>query len=260
MKFDPRSTEGLWPVFKGESFDIWENDRGPDTYYAWAKPAEVTKHLQAKRLRSAKSARASAHSEFPLAHVRDATTLACHAARIVFRDISRATDTRTVRAALAPPEVFLTNKAPYLLWPSGDAKDQSFLLGVLCSVPLDWYARRFVEVNLNFFILNPFPVPRPPRSDAHWQRAVALAGRLACPDARFAVWAKAVGVKHGPLKPEEKQAMIEELDALIARLYGLSPEQLTHIFDTFHEWTDDAQQRAWNARRDRTVAILRGLA
>lgn len=260
MTFDPRSTEGLWPVFKGESFDLWENDRGPDTYYAWAKPAPVTAHLQAKRLRSAKSARGSAHSEFPLAHVRDAKTLACHAPRIVFRDISRATDTRTVRAALAPPQVFLTHKAPYLLWPSGDAKDQAFLLGVLCSVPLDWYARRFVEVNLTYFILNPFPIPRPPRTNTHWQRAVALAGRLACPDERFADWATAVGVPHGPLKPEEKQAMIEELDAVVACLYGLSPDQLLHIFDTFHEWPTDAQRRAWTARRDRTVAILRGLA
>jgi hypothetical protein len=260
MLFDPRSTERLWPVMKGESFDIWENDRGPDTYYAWADPTKVTKHLYDKRLRSAKSARASAHGEFPLAYVRDAKTLSCHAPRVAFRDVSRATDTRTVRAALLPPQVFLTHKAPYFLWPAGDAKDQAFLLGVLCSVALDWYARRFVEVNLNFFILNSFPIPRPPRTDKHWQRAVALAGRLAYPDDRFADWAKAVGVKHGPLQPGEKQAMIEELDAVVARLYGLSPEQLTHIFDTFHEWPTDAEWAAWNARRDRTVAILRGLA
>ena len=260
MTFDPRSTDGLWPVFKGESFDIWENDRGADTYYAWADPAEVTAHLQAKRLRSAKSASGSAHGEFPLAQLRDPKTLACHAPRIVLRDISRATDTRTVRAALAPPYVFLTHTAPYLLWPSGDAKDQAFLLGVLCSVPLDWYARRFVEVHLTYFILNPFPIPRPPRTDRHWQRAVALAGRLACPDDRFTDWAKAVGVQHGPLKPDEKQAMIEELDAVVARLYGLSPDQLVHIFDTFHEWPTEAEWAAWNARRDRTVAILRGLA
>jgi hypothetical protein len=92
------------------------------------------------------------------------------------------------------------------------------------------------------------------------KRAVAIAGRLACPDDRFAAWAKAVGVIHGPIEPDKKQAMIEELDAVVARLYGLSPEHLTHIFNTFHEWTSEAQQREWNGRRDRTVAILRGLA
>lgn len=259
MTFAPRNTTKLWPVMKGESFDIWDNDRGPESYYAWAEPKQVTRALQDTRLRSARSARGSAHSEFSLAHVRDAKTLPCLAPRIAFRDVSRATDTRTMRVALVPPQVFLTHKAPYFLWPAGDAADEAFLLGVLSSVPLDWYARRFVEASLTYFVLNPFPVPRPPRSDKHRQHAVALAGRLACPDDRFAEWAKAVGVKHGPLKPAEKQAMIEELDAVVARLYGLSPDQLIHIFDTFHEWTDETQQRDWNARRDRTVAILRGL-
>jgi len=259
MTFDPPSTTTLWPVMKGESFDIWENDRGQDTYYAWASPAIVQKVLQDKRIRSAKSRRDSAHTEFPLAHVRNAKTLSCFEPRIAFRDVTRATDTRTVRAALVPPKVFLNHKAPYLLWPSGDAKDQVFLLGVLSTVPLDWYARRFVEISLTYFILNPFPIPRPPRTNKQWQRAVALAGRLACPDDRFAAWAKSVGVAHGPLKPEEKQSMIEELDAVVARLYGLSSDQLNHIFDTFHEWTAEAQAKAWAARRERTVAILGGL-
>ncbi|MEH2576520.1 Eco57I restriction-modification methylase domain-containing protein [Bradyrhizobium sp. AZCC 1708] len=260
MMFDPRNTGALWPVMKGESFDIWQNDRGSESYYAWANPEKVTQHLQKKRLRSAKSRRDSVHAEFSLPYLRDDKTLPCHAPRIAFRDVSRATDTRTVRAALVPPQVFLTNKAPYFLWPSGDAKDQAFLLGVLCSVPLDWYSRRFVEVNLNFFILNPFPIPRPQRSNAHWQRAVILAGRLAAPDKRFAAWAKAVGVTHGPLGPEEKNTMIEELDAIVARLYDLTPDQLTHVYDTFHEWTEESQAREWAARRDRTVEILRSLS
>ena len=92
------------------------------------------------------------------------------------------------------------------------------------------------------------------------KRAVALAGRLAAPDERFAAWAAAVGVAHGPLAPADKQAMIEELDAVVARLYGLSPDQLGHVYDTFHDWPREEERRAWEARRDRTLAILRGLA
>lgn len=260
MIFDAKSTKGLWPVMKGESFDLWENDKGPDSYYAWADPKIVNARLQAKRLRSAKSRRDSAWAEFPLAELRNAKTLPCHAPRVAFRDVSRATDTRTVRAALVPAHVFCANQAPYLLWPHGDQKDQAFLLAVLCSISLDWYARRFVETHLNFYVLNPFPIPRPERSDALWQRAVQLSGRLACADERFAEWAKAIGVEWGALARSKKQAMIEELDAVVARLYGLSPDQLSHVFDTFHEWPNEAQAQAWAARRDRTVAILRGLA
>jgi hypothetical protein len=144
-----------------------------------------------------------------------------------------------------PPKVFIGNQAPYLLWPRGDEKDQAYLVGVLSSIPLDWYARRFVETHVNYFVFNPFPIPRPPRTDKLWQRAVALAGRLAAPDKRFADWAKAVGVEYGPLPEDEKQDMIAELDAAAARIYGLTESQLVHIFETFHEgWDYDTRLRA----------------
>ncbi len=103
---------------------------------------------------------------------------------------------------------------------------------------LDWYARRFIERHANFFIVNTFPIPRPNRENPLWKRTVQLAGRLGSPYKRFADWAKKVGVKHGPIPADEKQDMIDELDAVVAWLYGLSTSQLTHIFETFHEGWD----------------------
>ena len=46
--------------------------------------------------------------------------------------------------------------------------------------------------------------------------------------------------------PEDvKQDMIAELDALAARLYGLTERQLVHVFQTFHEgWQDEIRLRA----------------
>ena len=121
------------------------------------------------------------------------------------------------------------------MFPRGDEKDGAFLLGILSSIPLDWYARRFVETNVNFFIFNPFPIPRPNRSSPLWQRVVELSGRLACPDERYADWAESVGVEYGLLEPEDKQDKIYELDAVVSLLYDLSEPQLTHIFETFHQ-------------------------
>ncbi len=161
-----------------------------------------------------------------------------------------------MRVALVPGEIFLTNKAPYFLFPAGDSEDQAYLLGVLSSIPLDWYARRFVELGMNFFIINPFPIPRPPRSSLLWQRVVKLSGRLGSPDDRFGAWAKAVGVKHGKLKPDEKTDHVNELDALVAHLYGLTTTHLRVIYETFHEgWDFECQFRntlkhfeAWKGR------------
>ncbi len=254
MKLGEKPPNGFWPVFKGESFDIWTNDTG--SYYGWADPDKVIPVLQNKRQRSARQAR-SPFAGFPPSWLKDSKTLPCWSARIAFRDVTNRTNRRTVIAALLPPKVFVTNKAPYLLWPRGDEKDQAFLLGVLCSIPLDWYARRFVELDVNYHVFNPLPIPRPSRDNPLWQRAVAIAGRLACPDERFCKWAEAVGVEWGPLRDDEKQDMIHELDAVVAHLYGLSESHLVHIFETFHEGWDYAERlretvkhyQFWRSRR-----------
>ena len=112
------------------------------------------------------------------------------------------------------------------------------MIGILSSIPLDWYARRFVETHVSYFVFNPFPIPRPDRGSVLWQRVVQLAGRLACPDERFSIWADAVGVACGSLAADEKDDMIYELDAVVAHLYGLSEPQLVHIYETFHEGWD----------------------
>ena len=234
MTFESKDrSDGRWPVYKGESFDIWKPDTG--VYYAWADPEPVLDWLQRKRLRARKN---SVHDEFSLQYRRNKSTLPCFTPRIAFRDITNYTNQRTVIACLVPPRIFITHQAPYLLWPRGDDKDRAFLLGVLCSIPLDWYARRFVETHVTYFVFNPFPIPRPGRDDARWRRVVDLAGRLACPDDRFAAWAESVGVACGPLAADEKDDMIHELDAVAARLYGLNEAQLVHIFETFHEKWD----------------------
>jgi hypothetical protein len=134
-----------------------------------------------------------------------------------------------------------------LVFVRGDWGDVTFVLGILSSVPLDWYARRFVETHVNFFVFNPFPIPRPDADNPLRRRVIELAGRLACPDDRFADWAKEVGVECGPLADDQKQDMIHELDAVVAHLYGLAQDQLTHIFETFHVGWD------YNARLEETI-------
>lgn len=239
MKFADTQPDGYWPVFKGESFDIWEPDTG--TYYAWGNPNKLLTALQQKRVRSGKLER-SAYSEFSDSWRRNPKTLPCFSPRLAFRDVTRATDTRTVRAALLPGSIFIQNTAPFLLWPEGDEKDQAYLLGVLCSRVLDWYSRRFVEIHLNFFLFNSLPIPRPSRSSPLWERVVALSGRLAATDQRFSRWAKSVGVSCGRLHPDEKAQHIYELDAVVAHLYRLNERQLRVIYESFHEgWNFEEQ-------------------
>ncbi|MCJ0894761.1 MULTISPECIES: Eco57I restriction-modification methylase domain-containing protein [unclassified Rhodococcus (in: high G+C Gram-positive bacteria)] len=234
-----------WPVFKGASFDIWQPDTG--TYYGWADPKHAQAELQSRRHRQARLKR-SAFSEFSQSQIEDETTLPCLNTRIMFRDISRSTDTRTMRAVLVPAGRVATNKAPYFLFPSGDSRDEAYLLGVLCSIPLDWIARTVVELSMNFHILNGLPVPRPDPDSVLRKQVVEIAGRLAATDERYRKWADEVGVKTGSVADETmKSDLIAELDALVSLLYDLDRDEVVHVFETFH--------RGWNYQ-PRLTAVL----
>lgn len=234
IRFDDDPPEDHRPVYKGGSFDIWEPDTG--TYYGWADPAVTVDYVQESRERSYRYAGSrSPFAELDAATVEDPDTLRYWGPRLAYREVTNRTNRRTVVPALVPPRVFLNHKAPYFLQPRGDERDEAYLLGVLASIPLDWYARRFVENTVSFYLLNAFPVPRPGRDDPRRRRVVDLAGRLAAVDDRYADWADAVGVEYGPLGADAREERIAELDAVVARLYGLTREHVAVVFGTFHD-------------------------
>jgi hypothetical protein len=136
MHFTEDPPEEYWPICKGATFKHWNPDTG--VRYAWGDPETVSDYLQERRESSYRYAGSrSPFSDMPEGWVYDKSTLPCYEPRIVFRDVARATDSRTLYSALAPPNVFLTDKAPYVLWPEGDNVDEAYLLGVLSSIPLD---------------------------------------------------------------------------------------------------------------------------
>jgi hypothetical protein len=253
MKLSPANIEGLWPVYKGASFNIWQPDTGE--YYAWCDPSHVKKELQRKRETQSRNSRSAMH-EFPSSWIAEKSTLPCLRPRVAFRRVARATDSRTMIVALVPGELVLQDKAPYFLWPKGGSRDESFLLGVLSSIPLDWYARRVVEIQVDYHVINGFPIPDPGGGVVK-DRVVELAGRLGAPDDRFRPWAESVGVPVGSLNDEaEKTDAVAELDALVGLLFGLEDRDIQHVFETFHPTWDYEERleavlahfKAWKAK------------
>lgn len=232
---------GIWPVYGGRSFDLWSPDTGQ--YYASVDAESIKTHLQDKRQRGHKNQR-SVFSEFRRRYIEDPATLACLCPRIMFRDVTNRTNKRTVIAALVPGEVVSVDMAPSLLWPRGTARNEAYLLGVLSSMILDWYARRVVELHVKFYILNNFPIPDIDHDqDPIAARVVEITGRLAAVDDRFADWADEVGVPVGSANDEAtKQDLIHELDACVAHLYDLDESDLAVIYETFHERTSYSER------------------
>jgi hypothetical protein len=223
---------GEVPVLTGSSFNIWSPDFAEP--YAFGTQKTIN-HILEKTMSSANQVR----SAFNGLKIFSEPDLPLSSPRIAFRDVTNATNTRTMLCCLIPPGGVLVHPAPYLVRRKGDEKDEAFLLGVLSSRIFDWYSRRIVELHMTFELLERMPIPRPAVSDKSRSRIIEISGSLAAVDKRYAKWAKAVGVPVGSVKTDaEKDALIDELDALVAHLYGLSRSQLEHVFKTFHRGWD----------------------
>jgi hypothetical protein len=233
-----RSLERGVELRAGASFGIWEPDAAPPR--AVLDSSAFREALFAYLQKASRNKR-SAHYRRPYSRNR----LPIDEPRIATRWISRATDTRTCRAVLLPPGCATDDSASVFLRLEGTAKHEAFALGVLSSIPFDWQARLLTEMNLTLEILAQLAVPDFTLGERRCARVAEIAGRLAAIDDRYADWAAEVGVPVGSVtSPAMKDDLIAELDALVALLYGLTEEQLVHVFATFHRGWDYASRLA----------------
>lgn len=246
-----------WPVYGGRDIYLWNPDTNKGECFASIDPDIYIPHLFKKRRNQART-KTSAFYGLAQQTLDDPATLSCYKPRIVFRDVTNALNTRTIIAALIPPNHAPTYKIPYLEWRDAPPRAEAYLLGVLSSMICDWYARRIVELSMTFTLFGNLPIPEVNIDDDPLaQRVVKIAGTLAAVDDRFADWAAEVGVPVGIATddyPEYKQALIEELDACVALLYGLDEDDLACLYETFHEGKD------YSARHQAVLAHFRRLA
>lgn len=213
------------PVWKGRSFGQY-NPHGMSIAGCgnWEHIAEA---LQAKRASPQSGHRRLFSSE----HLSDRSTLPLLFSRVAFRHLSSRTNSRTIIACLVPPRTPLTNSAPYFLASGLTPLDQASILAIMNSITFDWLARRFVEINVNFFLLNLLCFPPP--DNTPWESLGRMATRLSCVDDRFSDFSNAVGVDFGPQPERTRNELRAEIDALVARSYGLSEDELVYQFEDF---------------------------
>ena len=116
-------------------------------------------------------------------------------------------------------------------FPTGDALARAACLGIMNSLPFDWQARRFIELNVNFFLLEGFYLPS--LTDDDYAEITRAAARLSAVDDRFADFARETGVECGPLSAAERADLRCEIDARVARAWGLTADDLQVIYEDF---------------------------
>lgn len=233
-----KNGEDEMSVWGGATLGIWK----PNESEIFAVGSR--KRIEVELLRKLEAGIKKGTGAYAGLKITNETSLPWRRARVSFRRISRSTDRRTAIVCLVPPGVALSNGAEDLVaGPNATPKHEAYALGVLSSIPYDWQVRKVVDLNFTFDILKATSVPIAPLTSPLAKRLIARSGSLAAIDERYAAWAAAVGVSVGALVDEgdERNDAIAEIDALVAHLYGLSRNELDHVFATFHRGWDSSK-------------------
>jgi hypothetical protein len=154
-----------------------------------------------------------------------------------WKDITSPTNERTMITCVVPRSG-VGNKIPLLFPKTVDQEPRlvSVLVSCLCSLVLDFVARQKIGgITLNFFYVKQFPVLPPSAfTDADLAFIVPRVLELTYTSNAMKPFADDLGFKGNAPFPwdEDRRALLRaELDARIARLYGLTGDQLRYILD-----------------------------
>ncbi len=254
-------------VWTGKTFNIYELNQGP--LVGKTNRMQLKAYLTEKLVRQV---RLSSSSFYGLKLGKPPLEkLPVEDYRLAFRDVTNRTNSRTVIFSIIPKDVCLVESAPYLFRKGGSTSTEAYLLGVFNSIIFDWYARLFVEGHLKFYILNNLPVPRIDleTKTVHREikeferncnftlihdRIVGLVGKLLSRDVRLEGWTSSLGIAFENFSSGDSvEELIAEIDALVAKLYGLNETQIKYIFENFHRGAD------YSERSNRVITYFRGI-
>jgi hypothetical protein len=184
--------------------------------------------------------------------------LDCTEYRIVFRDVARASDERTIIASVIPEGIVCTNTLhtvrPYKIDPDEEDLSSSPLhsvyervftdeslfaaLGLLNSIPFDYLMRTKVDTHIVMYKFGESQVPRLTEGDEWFEYIWRRAARLNCYGEEFEEMRDRLGGIEPVTDPDEREEIQAELDAASFHAYGLDREQTAFILDDFHQVRD----------------------
>ena len=218
-----------WPVVEGKSMHQF-NHAFRSTRFT-ILPSAGLKRLASKR------AYCSRHRDFYDSY------------QLVFRNIARANDLRTVFASILPPHTFYPHSLYTIIPLHNGAVDLSpaynqniaYLVGLLNSMTFDFLIRSKVNTNVASVIKNT-PIP-----DVQNPQISTLAAKLSVGTDEFEAFAESMRVRNTTLSPPERIRACAQLDALVAAEYGLSRDEYLRILNSFKFGEDPSLLEAEDA-------------
>jgi hypothetical protein len=167
--------------------------------------------------------------------------------KFVFRKVSSNTNERTLIATCMPSCWFTGESLTISLLPT-KAEEVIFIVALFNSYVLDFFARNKVTTNCSMYLIYQLPVPRLTATDAIFNEIVQRAAQLVCTSAEFDDLRAELtqsGFKNltGVTDLEQRAQLRAELDAMIARLYGLTAVEFEHVLNTFPLVSDEVKSQ-----------------
>jgi len=181
--------------------------------------------------------------------------LDCTEYRIVFRDIARSTDERTLISSVIPPGIVCHSKLrtlrPHVVAPESKEDLEEYPLreiykplfspeelfvttGLLNSLPFDYLIRTKTDTTIVEYKFTESQVPRLTEGDEWFDYIWNRAARLNCYGDEFEEMRDRLGGIEPATDMDERREVQAELDAAAFHAYGLNRDQTEFVLEDFH--------------------------
>ncbi len=175
--------------------------------------------------------------------------------RIVYRDITNATNERTMVSTVLPKDIVcvhtLQTFSPYVIEPQKedlskpnlhDAYNRAYsdeelfvIVGLFNSIPFDFLMRTKIERHLVRFKLEESQMPRLTEGDDWFEYILTRAARLNAYGDEFEEIRDRLGGVEPATDMDERKRLQAEIDAAAFHTYGLNREETAFVLDDFHQ-------------------------
>ncbi len=149
---------------------------------------------------------------------------------MAYRLIASSTNYRTFISTIVPPGYVCGHSIAIVR--IENLKHLCYLCGVINSFVIDYFIRQKVSANVTMFNFLETPVPRA-SSGKLFDEIVKKTAQLVATTSEFDQLKKDIGILHGLTNENDRLLARAQLDVAVAKLYGISKEDLAYILEKF---------------------------
>lgn len=166
--------------------------------------------------------------------------------RLAFREVASSTNKRSLISTIMPKDVFLGNTlitaSPIKLELNSEKvyykneyslKELLVIVGMFNSFIMDFIIRRKITNHLNIFYMYQLPMPRLTYGDKYFDEIAKRSALLICTTDEYDQIREEIGLGGGVKDQELRQIIQNQIDAYVAKIYGLSRDEFLYILSTF---------------------------